>query len=51
MKKHNNNRLRVKLQTVRQLTEIDYRAVVGASTVVFTCTTGAQSGQPTLDCP
>ena len=51
MKKHTNTRLRVKLQTVRQLTESDYRAVVGGSTVVYTCTTGAPSGQPTVDCP
>lgn len=53
MKKHTNTRLKVKLQTVRQLTESDYRGVVGGSSVVYTCTTtgsGAPTGQPTADC-
>jgi len=51
MKKHTNNRLRVKLETVRQLTESDYRSVVGGSSVVFTCTsTAAVPGQPTANC-
>jgi hypothetical protein len=45
-----NTRLRVKLQTVRQLTESDYRAVVGGSTLVYTCTTGLQTGQQTVTC-
>lgn len=52
MKKQTNTRLRIKLQTVRQLTERDYHAIVGGSTVVYTCTsTEAQSGQPTVGCP
>src|ERR1041384_316599 len=50
MKKNTNTRLRVKLQIIRQLTETDYRAVVGGSTLVYTCPTGAQSGQPTVTC-
>lgn len=50
VKKQTNTRLRVKLQTVRQLTETDYRAVVGGSTLVYTCTTGAQSDQSMVTC-
>jgi hypothetical protein len=52
MKKHTNTKLRVKLQTVRQLTDSDRHAVVGGSSVVYTCTTttGAPTGQPTVDC-
>lgn len=53
MKKHTTTRLKVKLETVRQLTESDYRAIAGGSTVVYTCTTtstGVQTGQPTADC-
>jgi hypothetical protein len=53
MKKHTGTRLKVKLQTVRQLTDIEYRAVAGGSTIVYTCTStfGAQSGLPTVGCP
>jgi hypothetical protein len=50
VKKNTNTRLRVKLQTVRQLTESDYRAVIGGSTVAYTCTTGAQTGQTAITC-
>jgi len=45
VKKQTNTRLRVKLQTVRQLTDSDYRAVVGGSTLVYTCTTGEPAEQ------
>jgi len=62
MKKHTNIKLKLRLekQTVRELTDSDYRAVVGGSSVVgdssivYTCdttTSGAQSGQPTVGCP
>jgi hypothetical protein len=50
MKKHTNNRLKVKLEAVRQLTESDYRSAVGGSSVVFTCTsTVARPDQPTAN--
>ena len=52
MKKHTNTKLKVRLdkQTVRQLTDSDYRVVVGGSSVVFTCTTTTSGGQPTVGC-
>jgi hypothetical protein len=51
MKKHTNNRLKVKLETVRQLAESDHRSVVGGSSVVFTCTsTRARPDEPTEHC-
>jgi hypothetical protein len=55
MKKHTNVKLKLRLghQTIRQLIESDHRAVVGGSSVVYTCTTvgtGAQTGQPTVGC-
>jgi hypothetical protein len=55
MKKHTNTKftLRLAQQTIRQLTDNDHRAVIGGSSIVYTCTTGAgaQAGQPTIDCP
>jgi len=53
MKKHITPKLKLEKQTVRQLTERDYRAVVGGSSIVYTCDTTlsvAQSGQPTVGC-
>ena len=51
MKKHTNTKLRVKLQTIRQLADSDYRPIVGASTVVYTCTTTTTSSLPaTVGC-
>ena len=49
MKKQTKVKLRLDKQTVRELTDSDYRIVVGGSgsTVVYTCTTG---GQPTATC-
>jgi hypothetical protein len=54
MKKHTTIKLALEKQTIRQLTRSDYRAVVGGSSIVYTCDTtvsAAQSGQPTFGCP
>ncbi len=53
MKKHTTIKLKLEKQTVRQLTRSDYRAVVGGSSIVYTCDTtlsAAQIGQPTAGC-
>lgn len=54
MKKHTTIKLALEKQTIRQLTRSDYRAVVGGSSIVYTCDTTvsvAQIGQPTFGCP
>ena len=54
MKKHTTTRLTLARETIRQLTRSDYRAIVGGSTIVYTCDTTlslVQTGQPTLGCP
>lgn len=53
MKKHTTTKLTLEKQTIRQLTRSDYRAVVGGSSIVYTCDTTllvTQIGQPTFGC-
>ena len=54
MKKRTNTKLGLEKETVRQLTESEYRAVVGGSSVVYTCAvaeSGAQIRSATVGCP
>jgi hypothetical protein len=53
MKKPTTIKLTLEKQTIRQLTRSDYHAVVGGSSIAYTCDTtmsGARSGQPTFGC-
>ena len=45
MKKHTTIKLKLEKQTVRQLTRSDYRAVVGGSSIVYTCDTTLSAAQ------
>jgi len=53
MKKPTTLKLKLEKQTIRQLTRSDYHAVVGGSSIAYTCDTtlsAAQTGQPTFGC-
>jgi hypothetical protein len=53
MKKPTILKLKLEKQTIRQLTRSDYRAIVGGSSIAYTCDTtlsAAQTGQPTFGC-
>jgi hypothetical protein len=54
MKKRTSIKVRLEKETVRQLTERDYRAVIGGSSIVYTCAvteSGTQTGQTVVGCP